>query len=47
MPDARLGCSGATFVNDELFVVGGWNPQSPLPYEDLFAFNPARNSWRR
>ncbi|PWU21136.1 MAG: hypothetical protein C5B50_02415 [Verrucomicrobia bacterium] len=49
MPRVRcMGC-GAQALNGRLWLFGGWSvqPDAPLPHNDVFVFDPSRNSWSR
>lgn len=49
MPEGRYSGSGVHPFNGQLYVVGGWSsrPQKALPHDDVFAYDPNRNAWRR
>ncbi|MBI2836667.1 MAG: PD40 domain-containing protein [Chloroflexi bacterium] len=46
MPGRRYQADGAGVINGKLYVPGGWNyPDSGLPTNTLFVYDPATNSW--
>jgi hypothetical protein len=47
MPEPRFDGCGAQWFNGELYVIGGWTYTPGLPHDDVFAYNAARNAWRR
>ena len=49
MPEHRWNGCGAQWINDQLYIFGGWSnlPLPPLPYDTVFVYDPRKNSWRQ
>ncbi len=48
MPEGRHSGAAAQVVEGKLYVIGGWSQEPPmLPHNEVFAYDPRRDVWRR
>jgi N-acetylneuraminic acid mutarotase/tRNA A-37 threonylcarbamoyl transferase component Bud32 len=46
MPKPRFDGCGAQWINGKLYVIGGWTfVDKMIPHDDVFVYDPARDTW--